>query len=137
MNNATIRQAVAEDSKAIVAFLDPFIRAKQLLPRSESEVQTLLPYGFVAESEGAIVGFAAVEIYSTKLAEIQCLAVSNQFRRQGIGKQLVERCVQVAKEREVCELMAITSMEQVFVECGFDYSLPDQKRALFIQTKQR
>jgi len=46
----------------------------------------------------------------------------------------VNACVELAKSKGVYELMAITSSENIFRSCGFDYSLPEQKRALFIQT---
>jgi hypothetical protein len=31
--------------------------------------------------------------------------------------------------------MAITAAEEFFAECGFHFALPDQKKALFIQTR--
>ena len=83
-----------------------------------------------------VVGFAAVEIYSGKLAEIQCLAVSPAVQGQGIGRQLVRGCVDVARQQGVKELMAISATEAMFVACGFHYSLPNQKRALFISPQE-
>jgi amino-acid N-acetyltransferase len=68
------------------------------------------------------------------MGEVQCLAVHNDFRRLGIGKQIVLACVGRARSLGICELMAITSNDEFLRECGFDYALPDQKRALFIQT---
>ena len=72
-----------------------------------------------------------------KLAEIQALGVALPWRGHGLGKQLVQLCVELARERGVYELMAITASEHLFRDCGFDYSLPDQKKALFIQLYQR
>ena len=92
----------------------------------------LVVHGFVAESAGRIVGFVALEVYSRKMAELQCLAVDADFQRRGLGKALVRRCVQRACELNIHELMAITASDALFRECGFDYSLPDQKKALFL-----
>ena len=86
----------------------------------------------MAEAEGRIVGFAAVEIYSKKLSEIQCLAVAAENQGQGLGKQLIGRCVERAEKLGVLELMAITASEKLFVDCGFHDALPNQKTALFI-----
>ncbi|MGB1929312.1 MAG: GNAT family N-acetyltransferase, partial [Mariniblastus sp.] len=55
------------------------------------------------------------------------------YRRQGLGRILVQRCVERAREEKVKELMAISASDEMFLTCGFDYSLPNQKRALFIQ----
>jgi len=33
-------------------------------------------------------------------------------------------------------VMAITSSDSFFQSCGFDYTLPGEKRALFIQTRE-
>lgn len=130
--NVSFREARPEDLEAVFAFLAPFVESQQLLRRTETEVATLLRHGFVAVSGDSIVGFAAVEIYSRKLAEIQALAVAPAFQRQGIGHHLVQLCVERARRENVVELMAITASESLFMDCGFDYSLPNQKRAVFI-----
>ena len=130
----TVRVATADDLAGVSVFLQPFVDQKFILPRTSVEIELLLRNAFIAEAAGQIAGFAAVEIYSKKLAEIQCLAVSKDFRRQCIGKELVNRCVECAKAEKVREVMAITATEQLFQECGFEFALPGQKRAVFIQT---
>ena len=42
-------------------------------------------------------------------------------------------CVERAKRENVVELMAITASEKLFSEVGFQYTLPDLKRALFVK----
>ena len=127
------RQAIGSDLKGVASFLGPFMESEFLLPRTDEELGKLIENGFVAEHDSKVVGFAAVEFYSKKLAEIQCLAVDGEFRRRGIGKELVSRCITRAAEFNVVELMAISASDEMFKACGFDYSLPNQKRALFIQ----
>ena len=128
----TYGSATSDDLDAIIAFLQPFVDSQHLLPREVQEYGVLVKHGFVAMSGDEMVGFAAVEIYSRKLAEIQALAVSPLFQRQGIGHRLVEMCVARAKEENVVELMAITASERLFADCGFHYTLPNLKRALFV-----
>ena len=119
---------------AVQAFLEPFMDDKQLLKRASLDLELLLKHSFKAvDSNGKIVGFCALEIYSKKLAELQCLAVDESFRRKGVGRDLVRCCIERAKEEKVLELMAISASDEMFKACGFDYSLPNQKRALFIQ----
>ncbi len=120
----------------VEAFLQPFVEEEFLLPRTREELIKLMTLSFVAVRGDEVVGFAAVEIYSRKLAEIQCLAVSPALQRQGIGRQLVQGCVDVAREQGVIELMAISATDAMFVACGFHYSLPKQKRALFVSPQE-
>ena len=84
---------------------------------------------------GRIVGFAALEIYSPKMSEIRSLAVAPDFRGGGVGRRLVQQCVERAQERQVLEVMAITSNDEFFQRCGFDFTLPGEKKALFLQTR--
>lgn len=133
----TIRMASMSDVSAIIELLQPYVQTRQVLPRTEQEVARLIPNGFVVESEGTVIGFAAVEVYSLKMAEIQCLAVAEPWQRRGFGKQLVSHCVERARELGVYELMAITASENLFNHCGFSFSLPDQKKAMFIQLYER
>lgn len=125
--------ATHDDLERVLIFLKPFMSGRDLLPRTSIEMELLLKHAFIAVVQNQIVGFAAVEIYSKKLAEIQCLAVTAEFRRRGVGRKLVEMCIQRARDQKVVEVMAISSSDDMFRACGFDYSLPNQKRALFIQ----
>ena len=128
----TTRPGRVEDAATVHSLIQPFVLQSLLLDRSVAEIESLTRNSVVAEDEGTMIGFAAVEVYSQKLAEIQCLAVAKSHQSQGVGKKLVEGCVKIAAEHKVLELMAISSSEQFLQECGFDYSLPGQKRALFI-----
>lgn len=135
-----IRQALPNDAPAIHALLRPYVMQRLLLARSEAEIIELTRHGFVAQtevSEPTLVGFSAIEIYSPKLAELQCLAVLQQYQGSGVGRALVNACVQRARELNVMEVMAISSSEQFLKTCGFDYALPDQKKALFCQLRPR
>ncbi len=132
-----------------MALLKPFVEEHKILRRTRLETAALLTTGFVAEfktfpqgpessnEEAVIVGFSSVEIYSKKLSEIQCLAVSSDHQGQGLGGQLVRHCVELARQRGVMEVMAISSSEKFLHDLGFDYSLPNQKRALFYQLRSR
>ena len=108
-----------------------------MLRRTRAEMRTLMETGFVVECQGQVVGFSSVEIYSKKLSEIQCLTVDDAHRGRGLGGILVQHCIDLARQRGVMEVLAISSSEQFLRGLGFDYSLPDQKRALFYQLRSR
>ncbi len=137
-----IRRAHFDDLASIQALLKPFVEQKKLLRRMQSELILLMANGYVAEVVDAagsnqLVGFAAVEIYSRKLGEIQSLAVADGYQGNGIGSALVKACVDRAREKGILEVMAISASEEFLRKLGFDYSLPDQKRALFCQLHSR
>lgn len=130
-----IRPTTTEDLEAVDAFIQPFVDQKRILPRTIDELRDLLPHAFLAELDGRVVGFAALEIYSRKLAEIRSLAVDDSQRGKGIGRSLVDACLERARERNVFEVMVVTSEDAFFQRCGFHYTLPGEKRALFHQTR--
>ena len=128
----SIRPGCPEDARRVHELIQPFVQKGLLLDRTVDEIAELTTCSIAAECNGNLIGFAAVEVYSPKLAEIQCLSVAAEFQDRGVGKALVDACVQLARENNVLELMAISSSKKFLKACGFDYSLPGQKRALFI-----
>ena len=135
LTDLIVRPATQADITALEIFIKPFVEDGKLLRRTYGELADLLDEFFVAELSGAIVGCAALEIYSPKLAEIRSLAVSPTVQGMGVGRHLVNACVGRAQERQILEVMAITSSEAFFKACGFDFTLPGEKKALFIQTR--
>lgn len=131
-----IRPVKREDLAGLAEFIQPFVSEGRLLPRTTKELAELVYNGFVAKVGGRLIGFAALEIYSRKLAEIRSLAVIPEFQGKGVGRLLVEECVERARKRDVLEVMAITSSEVFFRSCGFDFTLPGEKKALFITTSE-
>jgi amino-acid N-acetyltransferase len=130
-----VRPVGIDEVDALSEFIQPFVSAGRLLPRTHSELEDLCQHGFVAIADGKIVGFAALEIYSAKLAELRSLAVGSAYQGHGVGTALVQACVDRAREQKVFEVMAITSTDEFFRRCGFDFSLPGERKALFLQTR--
>ena len=131
-----IRRATISDVAELSQFIEPFVQQGRLLRRTTMELEILVAHCYVAVHDGRIVGCAALEIYSHKLAELRSLAVAPEVRRMGIGQRLVTACVDCAKQLNILEVMAITSSEEFFRTCGFDFTLPGEKKALFIQTRE-
>lgn len=133
--DAVIRPAASDDLAALEELIAPFVAEGRLLPRTTDELMDLLPTGFVAMLNGRVVGFATLEIYSRKFSEIRSLCVSRDVQGHGLGRRLVAACVELARERRVFEVMVISSQEHFFLGCGFDFTLPGEKKALFLQTR--
>lgn len=134
-SHIVLRRATEADIEPLSEFISRFVATGDLLPRTLTELHDLLPNFFIADDNGKIVGCATLEIYSRKLAEIRSLAVAPEAQGHGVGKQLVEACVELAKQHNVYEVMAISSAEEFFKKCGFDFTLPSLRKAFFLTTR--
>lgn len=117
--------------------LKPYVDQKKLLRRTIDELDTLLPNGFVAVSNGRIVGFATLDVYSRKLAEVRALVVADDQRGKGVGHKLVEACLQRAREKDVMEVMAISSVGVVLSFVRIRLYAARREKAFFLQTGTR
>jgi amino-acid N-acetyltransferase len=135
LTDITIRKAVDSDLTELSDFIKPFVASGDLLPRTFDELEDFLDTFFIAYYDGKIVGCAALEIYNKKLCEIRSLAVDSNTQGLGVGKKLVTACVELAKEKGIYEIMAVSSAEEFFKACGFDFTLPNLKKAFFLQTR--
>ena len=132
-----VRPVDPSEQAEVLALLKPYVEQRKLLRRTIDELDTLLPNGFVAVADGRIVGFATLEIYSRKLAEVRALVVATDQQGKGVGHLLVEACLRRAREKDIMEVMAISSAKSFFLSCGFGFTLPDDKKAFFLQTGSR
>jgi amino-acid N-acetyltransferase len=130
-----IRSATIDDRASALALIQQFVSRGKILPRTLDELEHVLANGYVAVQEDRVVGFVTLEIYSQKLAEIRSLVVDDSLQGRGIGRRLVETCVNRARQRGVFEVMAVSSSEDFFRNCGFDFTLPGEKKAFFLQTR--
>ncbi|MCY4525941.1 MAG: GNAT family N-acetyltransferase [Anaerolineaceae bacterium] len=133
----SVRLARKQDVAAIRALIEPHVTSGRLMQRATEEIEYLLPTFVVAEQDGAVIGCAALEVYSSRLAEVRSLAVLDSLQGLGVGRRLVEACIAIARERQVMEVMAITSNEAFFRAVGFDFTLANERKALFIDPQKR
>lgn len=125
-----VRKAKIRDVKEIHGLLLPFASEGRLLPRSLSELYARMRDFFVAEDDGAIVGCAALKIIWDDLSEIASLAVKTEYQRRGIGKKLVESCLEEAKALGLQRTFVLTYETAFFERLGFrmvDKSIFPQK----------
>ena len=116
-----IRKAHISDVKTIQTLLKPFSERGEVLPRSLSEIyDNLRDYSVYCDGEQeTIVGTCAIHVCWEDLAEIRSLAVTNGFAQQGIGKALVESCLDEARELGIHRVFVLTYREAFFEKVGF------------------
>src|SRR5215217_592332 len=79
------------------------------LPRSEAFVELHIDdYRVIRDDDGRIVGCVCVDEYSPSLAELVSLAVAPAHQGKGVGRQLIEAAVQLAKKRGYPEIFAVS-----------------------------
>ena len=114
-----IRKAKIAEAKTIQKLINSFAKEGKLLPRSLSEIYDNLRDFFVFEEDGRILGVCALHICWEDLAEIRSLAVQEDAGRKGVGRQLVEACLEEAKELGVKEVFLLTYIPSFFRKLGF------------------
>jgi len=116
---ACIRKARMTDIEAVFALVTAFSRLQILLPRSRADLYESLREFQVADRDGAVVGCAALAIQWENLAEIKSLAVSETEQGSGVGRRLVEACIDEARTLGLGRVFALTAQPGFFERLGF------------------
>ncbi|KIH76825.1 N-acetylglutamate synthase [Geoalkalibacter ferrihydriticus] len=114
-----IRKALISDAKAIHKLLMGYAKDGQMLPRSLSEIYENIRDIYVYEDQGAVVGTVCLTICWEDLAEVRSLAVAAGHFGQGIGRQLVEACLEEARRFSLRRVFALTYQRDFFTRLGF------------------
>jgi amino-acid N-acetyltransferase len=73
----------------------------------------------VAESDNQLVGVVGLEVYGAS-ALLRSAAVEESWRRSGVGRVLVERALDIARERGIDDVFLLTTTaERYFPRFGF------------------
>jgi amino-acid N-acetyltransferase len=114
-----IRKATVIDVKSIHQLINRYAKKDLMLPRSLSEIYENLRDYWIFEEKGKVSGCGALHICWENLAEIKSLAVLENKQRQGIGRKIVEVCIQEAREFKIKQVFALTFQPRFFKKCGF------------------
>lgn len=126
-----IRPAEPEDHGAIKVLL-----AVCLLPGHNIDDRS--PHLIVAESERGIIGICAIEHCGDGVALLQSLGVMPGFRKQQIGRRLVQRAVAQAEEKGIDHLFVYTDVAgEYFQNVGFESVPPGEVPAVLHEAPRR
>ena len=103
-----------------------------ILERNADEVATNIRSYILAKIDNKLVGYGALHIHSSRLAEIRSLIVLDGYRGQNIGRKIVEFTLNEAKELQVIEeVLVLTYLPQFFIKLNFieiaKESIPEHK----------
>ena len=130
-----LRPAITEDVGGILRLLEPLEAEGTLVKRSRELLQSDLERFHVLEHDTVIIGCAALNLFAGG-AELACLAVHPDYRRQRCGERLLKHVEALARGQNVDKLFVLTTRAvHWFLERGFSETavetLPGQKKALY------
>jgi len=114
-----IRKANVGDAAAIQKIVNGFADRGEMLHRSLSELYENIRDYFVADKDGEVIGCCALHVSWEDLAEVKSLAVAEDYQGEGLGRKLVERCLEEAREIGVRKVFALTYKPKFFESLGF------------------
>ncbi len=114
-----VRKAFVRDVDAIYGIIDSFARAGVMLYRSNAEIYAAIRDFFVYEEDGAVAGVCSLHVWGPDIAEIRSLAVGSASSGRGIGRALVQACLDEARGLGVKKVFALTYKTGFFERLGF------------------
>jgi amino-acid N-acetyltransferase len=118
-SDTLLRQATADDARAIHELITGHLDEGRLLPRHLGEIAVHTSRFVVAVDEGEIVGCADLAPLSRAVAEIRSLVVSDDARSAGIGRRLIDAVIARARASGFERVGAFTHAPAFFVQLGF------------------
>jgi len=115
---AQIRAARVEDVDAMRVLIDRYAAEDRMLSRSRDFLIEHLRDFVVADDDG-FAGCCALAVLTPELAEIRSLAVRPEAGGRGVGKALVDTCVDEARRLGLKRVFALTLLPDFFERCGF------------------
>ena len=119
----TIRLAKFEDAQPIFNLIKRY--REELLPRPISDIVKNIDRFLVCEVNGKLAGTVSWQILPEvgvprqPSVEVKSLAVSEEFRRAGIGKALVQAAIEKISSYVPSQIVALTFTPEFFEKLGF------------------
>jgi amino-acid N-acetyltransferase len=114
-----IRKATVKDAMAIRGIINYYADREKMLPRPLGELYDSIRDFFVYEKDSKIIGAAALRVWWEGLAELRSVAVDPEHLGAGIGRELVQACLEDAARLGVGEVFVLTYVKGFFVKLGF------------------
>lgn len=115
----TLRRTVLADAPAIADLVNLGEREGQLIPRSIDSIRNTIDDWMIAEIDGRIIGVGSLVEMGPTLSEVRSLAVALDYRKFGVGAKIVAALIDLARERNIPTLFALTRAVPFFEKQGF------------------
>jgi amino-acid N-acetyltransferase len=114
-----IRKAKISDIKELHKLINFYAQRGEMLPRSVNELYENIRDFLVFEEKGEILGCCALHVSWEDLGEIKSLAVKPEYTGKGIGRKLIEGCLEETSELGIKRVFALTFKPEYFEKRGF------------------
>jgi len=114
-----VEKARIKDVDQMQKLINYYADKGEMLARPLSEIYENVRDYFVVRHGERVIACGALHVSWLDLAEIKSLAVAEDSREQGIGAQLVEVCLQEAKELGIATVFCLTYNPAFFEKFGF------------------
>jgi amino-acid N-acetyltransferase len=114
-----LRPATVYDVVRIQQIINSHAELGKMLFKSLAQLYEDLRDFAVWEEDGRVVGCVALTIIWADLAEVRSLAVDAEHHGRGIGKKLVQWCIDEARRLHIRKLMSLTYERAFFEKLGF------------------
>jgi len=115
-----ITKATLKDAKDIQVIINTYAKKDLMLPKSIVEVYEKIRDFYVYRTvTGKVVGVCALSISWGDLAELRSLAVEKKYAKNGYGRELVDACLEEARELGVKKVFTLTYIPKFFKKFGF------------------
>ena len=126
-----LTKAKLSDIENMQKLVIPEVESGLILVRSSDEIATNIRSYILAKEGNEIIGFCALHIHTSSLAEIRSLVVKNGKRGIGIGQSLVNKAVEEAQNLGIKTVLSLTYEQSFFEKLGFveipKESIPEHK----------
>lgn len=125
------KKASLSNIASMQELVSPEVESGVILERSSDEIATNIRSYTLAYVNNELVGFCALHIHTSSLAEIRSLIVRDGFRGNRIGEGLINRCINEARSLALKKVLSLTYKQSFFEKLGFieipKESLPEHK----------
>ncbi|MDF2963982.1 MAG: acetyltransferase [Paenibacillus sp.] len=115
----TCRKATEEDIETLYEIITGYAEQGIMLPRSRETLAAQLDTFVVAVIDDRLVGCGSLTRLGQDLVEIRSLGVTQGYKGQGIGNEIVSFLVEEAKQQGIPKVMALTYAVNFFERNGF------------------
>ncbi len=123
-----IRRVFKKDVRAVMALIRESVNSEELVRRTRTDIIARLEDYWVMELDRSLVACAALHLYpETRQAELACLYVAKGHEGQGYGRKLMAFTEQLAAEKGVREIFALSTQAFNYFQQkgGYTESNPD------------
>jgi amino-acid N-acetyltransferase len=114
-----IRPAREADIQPICDLVNFYADQNLMLHRTPEQVRHALDEFRVAEEAGQVIGCGYIAYLGPDLVELRSLAVHPDWQGRGVGAQIVQALVALARERHLRQICALTLAPHFFEKLGF------------------